>query len=267
MGAALAYYAVFSTIPLLLIAIALLGFLYGKEAAQGRISGQLENLIGRPGAQAIEALLASAGRPGSGYVATGIGFFLLVFGAMGFFGELKDSLNTVWDVAPKAGAGWWTLVTDRVPAFAFVLLTILVLFGSLLVSMGLAALENLFGDWFPSALGHGIDFIVSFGVITVLFATILRWLPDVRLAWGDVWLGAAITSLLYAIGKGLLGVYLSHSTVASAYGAAGSVVALLIWAYYSAQIFLFGAELTRVFAEQCGSWSRPYRSAGPQGEC
>ena len=263
LGAALAYYTIFSLTPLLLIAIAIAGLVFRKEAAQGQIIGQIRNLIGPQGAQAIEAMLASAGRPGSGYTATGIGVVLLLVGSMGLFGQLQDAMNTVWEVQPKPGRGLLGLLRDRLLSLGMVMGTVFLLLVSLIVSAALASLESLFGDWLASRVGQVVNFVVSFGIITGLFAMIYRFLPDAKVAWRDVWLGAAITSLLFAIGKTLIGLYIGHSSVASAYGAAGSLVVLLIWTYYSAQIFLFGAELTQAYADRFGSRIVPGEDAEP----
>jgi membrane protein len=253
LGAALAYYTVFSIAPLLLIGIGVAGLVFGKQAAEGKIADQIESLVGRQAAQAIEAMIGNASWPESGFAAAAIGVGLIFFGAMGVFVELQDAMNTIWDVQPRQGGGWLAVVKDHILSFCLVLATIVLMIVSVVFSTALAALESFLGDWFSSRFDHAVDFAVSFGIITVLFAMIFRFLPDARVAWKDVWLGAAMTSLLFALGKMLLGFYLGHSTVASAYGAAGSLVALMIWAYYSAQIFLFGAELTRVYANKYGS--------------
>jgi membrane protein len=254
LGAALAYYSIFSIVPLLLIAIATAGMIYGKEAAQGRIAGEIEHLVGKQVAQTIQGILAGASQP-SGRAATLVAFLLLSFGAMGLFGEIQDDINTLWGVRPKSSAGWHTMVKDRLLSFAVVILTIVLLLGSLVVSTGIAALEDQFK--FSSDVAHAVDFLISFAVITALFAMVYRILPDAHVAWRDVMLGSAVTALLFAIGKTAIGWYLGHSHLATTYGAASSVVALLLWAYYSAQIFLFGVTLTEAFARRFGSGIKP----------
>ena len=220
-------------------------------------------MLGAQGAEAVEAMLASASKPGAGQAATGIGLVLLLFGAMGLFGQLQDAMNTVWEVQPRPGRGLLGMLKDRLMSLSMVMGTIFLLLVSLVASATLAAVTGLMGDWAAGTIGHVIDFVVSFAVVTGLFAMIYRYLPDAKVAWGDVWLGAALTSLLFGIGKLLIGLYIGHSRVASAYGAAGSLVVLLIWAYYSAQIFLYGAEFTKTYATLHGSGVQPEPDAEP----
>jgi membrane protein len=253
MGAALAYYTVFSIAPLLLIAIAVAGHWFGEQAARGEILGEIEGLVGRPGAQAIEDMLRHIHTDGGGTLATVIGFVLLFFGASGVFIELQDALNTIWKVTPPPGNGLLALVRERFLSFAVVLGTGFLLLVLLIVSATLSALSEY---WTPSTLPGGIGLwqlingIVSFGFITLLFALLFKVLPQVHIAWGDVWFGAAGTALLFTLGKYLIGLYLGQSSTASAFGAAGSLVLVLVWVYYSAQILLFGAEFTRVHAQR-----------------
>lgn len=244
LGAALAYYTAFSLAPLLVIAVAVAGFVFGREAATGHLYGQIENMVGKQGAGAVQAMVANSANLGSGIAATAVGLAVLLLGAIGLFGELQDSINSVWGVRPKPGRGWRGFLRDRLLSFSMVLGSAFLLLVSLVVSAILAPLANF--------LGHAAHMAVSFLVITLLFAMIFRYLPDALIAWRDVWLGAAITSLLFALGKTLIGLYLGRSAVGSTFGAAGSLAVLLIWLYYSAQIFLFGAELTRTFAERAG---------------
>ena len=254
LGAALAYYTVFSLVPLLIIIIALIGLVFGQEAAQSAILGQISNLVGEQSAAAIKDMIERANEPSTGVMATVIAIATLLFGASGFFGQLQDALNTVWGVEPKEGRGFWGTIKDRFLSFVAVLGTGFLLLVSLVVSSALAAL----GKWFngllpmPEIVLQTINFAVSLVVVTALFALIFKILPDVRVAWRDVWIGAAMTALLFSIGKFAIELYLGKSNVASAYGAAGSLVLILIWVYYSAQILLYGAEFTQVYANRMG---------------
>jgi membrane protein len=241
MGAALAYYTLFSLAPLLLIVIALAGMVFGEEAARGEIYAQISSLIGPEGAQAIEDLVRNADRPGAGAIAMIAGTAALFLGATGVFGELQNSLDRIWRApARKQASGWLKLVRTRLLSFSMVLAVAFVLMVSLVTSAVLAAL----GEWW------GIDFVASFVVTTLMFALIYKIIPRVRIAWRDVWVGAAVTAALFALGKFLIGLYLGRAGVASTFGAAGSLVALMVWVYYSAQIFLLGAEFTKLQSER-----------------
>lgn len=270
MAAALAYYTVFSLAPILVISIALAGLVFGQEAAEGRIVGQISGLIGQTSASALEAMIAAARKPSTGILATVLGVATLVFGATGVFAELQESLNTIWGVKPKPGRGFIRMLKSRFVSFAMVLGIGFLLLVSLVVSAAIAAL----GSWMsgllplPEALMQIINVAVSIGVITLLFAMIFRVLPDVQIAWRDVWVGAAFTAVLFGLGKLAIGLYLGKSSLASSYGAAGALVVLLVWVYYSAQILFFGAELTRSYAYQHGSRIAPDEDAMPieQGE-
>ena len=256
LGAALAYYTLFSMAPLLLIAIAVAGLVFGREASQNQIIGVIEDLVGGQSARAIQAIIESAGqRPDSGFFATAVGLILLLLGAGGVVGQLQDSLNTIWRVAPKTGRGIMGFLQDRLISYAMVLSVGFLLLVSLIISAVLTAVSGLVGGFLPINVvtAHILDIIVSFAFITLLFAVIYKFVPDVRIAWRDVWIGAAVTSLLFAVGKYLIGFYLGHSTVTSIYGAAGSLVTLLLWVYYSSLMFFFGAELTQVYATRYGS--------------
>jgi membrane protein len=266
LGAALAYYTIFALAPLLLIVIAVAGFVFGEEAARGELFEQIRGLVGDQGAVAIEAMVANASQKESNTLATIIGVAMLLVGAAGLFGQLQDALNTIWEVQPKPGRGLWDFLRDRFLSFTMVLGCAFLLLVSLVISAVLAALGSLFGDWQASIVGQLINIVISFGVITGMFAMIYRFLPDVELAWADVWLGAAVTALLFTVGKWLIGLYLGHSSVGSAYGAAGSLAVLLVWLYYSAQIFLFGAELTKAYADRHGSRIVPMPNAEPVTE-
>ena len=256
MGAALAYYTLFSIAPLLLIAIAVAGSVFGREASQNQIIGAIQGLVGFQSARAIQAIIDSAGRtPDSGFLATATGMVLLLLGAAGVVGQLQDSLNAIWRVAFKTGRGLKGFIQDRLISYTMVLGVGFLLVVSLVVSALLTAVSGIVGGYLTidAATAQSLDLIVSFALITLLFAVIYKYVPDVRIAWSDVWLGAATTSLLFAAGKFLIGFYLGHSTITSIYGAAGSLVTLLLWVYYSSLMFFFGAELTQVYATRYGS--------------
>jgi membrane protein len=247
MGAALSYYALFSIAPLLLIVIGVAGFFFGEEAARGGIFGQLAALIGPDGARAIEGLVASARKPQSGVIAMIVGTALLIMGASTVFGELQNALDRIWRApARKEGKGWWKLLRTSVLSFGMILGIAFLLMVSLVASAAVSAL----GEWWGL---HVIDVVLSFVLATLLFAMIYKIIPRVRIAWSDVWIGAAVTAVLFAVGKWLIGLYIGRSSVSSAFGAAGSLVVLMLWVYYSAQIFLLGAEFTRFYAEAHGS--------------
>lgn len=261
MGAALAFYTAFSLAPLLLIVIAVAGLVFGQEAAQGSIVSELRGLIGEQGASAVQTMLKNASSPSSGIMATVIGVITLLIGATTVFNELQDDLNRIWKVQPNNGSGFWNLIRTRLLSFGMILGIGFLLLISLVVSAMLAALGKYWGGLFGGMefLLHLVNFAISFGVTTVLFAMIYKILPSVRLAWRDVWIGAGVTALLFSIGKFLIGLYIGKSSVASAYGAAGAFVILLLWIYYSAQIFLLGAEFTKVYASRHGT----QRAASP----
>jgi membrane protein len=247
MGAALAYYALFSLAPLLLIAIGIAGFFFGEQAARGEIFEQVATLIGPQGAQAIEAVVAAARRPQSGLIAMIVGAVLLIGGASSVFGELQNALDRIWRAPAQARAkGWLQLIRRRLLPYALVIGVAFLLIISLVLSAAVSALAD------GLAL-HVVDVLASFALITLLFAIIYKVVPRVPIAWRDVWVGAAVTSALFAIGKWAIGLYIGRSSVASAFGAAGSLVVVMVWVYYSAQIFLLGAEFTRVYAEAHGS--------------
>lgn len=250
LGAALAFYTIFSLAPLLLIAIAIAGMVFGREAAQGQIFGELRGVFGPQAAAGVQEMVKSAAKPKSGTIATVVGIVTLLFGAAGVFGQLKEALNTIWNVEPRKTSGIMVILKDRFLSFAMVLGTGFLLLVSLVIDSVVAAAGHFVGSRLPGgeALWQGVQLVVSLGVVTLLFALIFRFLPDVRPAWRDVWLGAAFTAVLFVIGKFALGLYLGKSALGSIYGAAGSLVVLLLWVYYSAQILFFGAELTQVYA-------------------
>jgi membrane protein len=261
LGAALAYYAAFSLAPLLIIAIGVAGLIFGKDATQNQVLTQVRGLVGEEGGAALQAMIASASNPGSGILATVIGVVMLLVGAAGLFGQLQDALDTVWGVEPRSGLGIIGFLRERFLSISMVMGTTFLLLISLLVSAALSAVSGVFGHYFAGLMGQAANFIVSFGFITLLFAMVYRFLPDAVIAWRDVWLGAVLTSFLFSIGKQLIGMYLGYSAASSAYGAAGSFAVLLIWLYYSSQIFLFGAELTKAYAMKYGSRIRPSANA------
>ena len=263
-AAALAYYTMFSLAPLLLIAIAIAGFFFGEEAARGEIIGQIQGLVGREGAEAIQAMIQNANRPGSGgVIATITGVIILLFGASGVFGQLQVALNTIWEVKPKPGNGIKSFFQSRFLSFAMVLVIGFLLLVSLVISAVLAAISSYFGSLVPGfiVISQIANFVISFGVVTVLIAAIYKFLPDVNIPWENLWIGAGVTALLFNLGKFLLGLYLGSSGVSSAYGAAGSLVVLLIWVFYSAQILLFGAEFTQVYSRYRGLPIEPSKHA------
>jgi membrane protein len=256
LAAALAYYTLFSVAPLLLIAIAFAGLVFGREASQNQIIGVIEDLVGTDSARAIQAIVERAGqRPDSGFFATAVGMILLLLGAGGVVGQLQDSLNTIWEVVPETGRGIMGFFRDRLISYSMVLSVGFLLLVSLVISAVLSAVSEMLGGSLPinAAAAHILDLVVSFVFITLMFAVIYKYVPDVRIAWADVWIGAATTSLLFSAGKILIGFYLGHSTVTSIYGAAGSLVTVLLWVYYSSLMFFFGAELSQVYATRYGS--------------
>ncbi len=261
MGAALSYYTVFSLAPLLVIVIAVAGLVFGADTAQGEITGQLRGLLGDEGARGVEELLKSASQPSRGVTASVLGVLTLFIGATTVFGELQSALDRIWRAPMAPSLGLWGLVRSRLLSFGMILAIGFLLIVSLVVSAALAALGKwwgaLFGGW--EILLQALNLVVSFATITVLFAFIYKLLPRVKVAWRDVWVGAAVTSLMFTIGKFAIGLYLGKTDVSSGFGPAGSIVVVLVWVYYSAQIFLLGAEFTWVFAHRFGS-----RSAHPE---
>lgn len=254
-GAALAFYTLFSMAPILVLVIAIAGAIFGEDAARGEIFAQLSGLVGSTGAQAIELLLASAHDPGAGLIATAIATIVLLIGATTAFAELKDSLDEIWHAPPTRKAGWIVLLRTRLLSFGLVLVLAFLLLVSLVVSAGLAVLERFWGGLWPEAgmVLTSIASMVSFAVIACLFAVIYKMLPEIKLSWRDVWIGALGTAGLFVLGKYLIGAYLGNSGITNTYGAAGSILALLLWVYYSSLIFFFGAEFTRQYALWFGS--------------
>ena len=256
MGAALSYYTIFSIAPLLLIVISIAGMVYGEEAARGAVFYQVRELMGDGAAVALQGLLASARKPAEGIIAALIGLALLIVGASSVFGELQSALDRIWRVPEqKKSGGLWTLLRTRLGSFAMIIGIGLLLIASLLASTLLAVLEKWWGALFGARalLASALNIGLSYLMVTVMFAMIYKIMPRVRIAWRDVWTGAAITSLLFTAGKYAIGLYIGTSGVSSTFGAAGSLVVILVWVYYSAQIFLLGAEFTWVYAHRYGS--------------
>jgi membrane protein len=251
MGAALSYYTLFSLAPLLVLIIAIAGMVFGQDAAQGAIIAQLQGIMGKEGATAVQGLLQAAREPSTGVIASIVGGFLLLLGATAIFAELQTDLDRIWEVPAKdKPSGIWGWLRSRVLSFGLVLGLAFMLMISLVVSAALAATSDWLsgGNAAESVLASVLNFVVSFGLFTVLFAMIYKIMPTAKISWHDVWMGAAVTALLFNVGKSLIGLYLAKSSVASGFGAAGSFVILVAWFYYSAQIFLFGAEYTWVYA-------------------
>jgi membrane protein len=256
-GAALSFYTLFSLAPILVLVISIAGLFFGAEAARGELFAQISGLIGETGAAAVQGVLAATQRTGGGVFATLAAIGMLVIGATTVFAELKSSLDAIWETREQVTNGIWAYLRKRVLSFGLVLVLAFLLLVSLAVNAALVLLQHYWSQlWTQSSFGLVAEFfsaLFSFGTVTLLFAVIFRMLPPVRVTWRDVLPGALITTLLFQIGKRFIGLYLGNSAVASSYGAAGSVVALMLWVYYSAQIFFFGAELTRQYALQFGS--------------
>ncbi len=262
MGAALAYYSVFSLAPLLLIAVAVAGIVFGEQAARRELHEQLAQAVGPATASAVEDLLGNVHRSGRDVLGTVVGLVVLLFGASGVFVELQSDLDTIWKVKPRPGGGARGVVRGRLVSFLIVAGAGLLLLISVAVGTALSGLEQASGaggggPWRAASLA------LSFGLETLLFMMIYKVLPDTSVGWRDVWVGALLTALLFNVGKYLIGLYLARGAVASAFGAAGSVIVVLVWVYYSSQIVLFGAEFTRVYARHAGSDIRPSENAVP----
>jgi membrane protein len=256
LGAALAYYTVFSLAPLLILVIAIAGLTLGqRDSAQAAVLGQLRGLVGEQGASVIQTAIDNSSKPAAGIVASVVSVITLLLGALGAFGQLQDALNTIWEVKPKPGRGIMGIIKDRLLSFGLVLVIGFFVVASLVVSAALVALGTFLSNIVPGPeiLMEIINFVISLAVISALFAIMFKYLPDAKIAWRDVVIGAVATALLFTIGKTLIGLYLGNSSVTSTYGAAASLVVLLLWAYYASQIFLFGAELTQVYANRFGS--------------
>jgi membrane protein len=263
LAASLALYTLMSLAPLLILAVSVAGLLFGDEAARGQIAHQLSGVLGEGGALAVQSILSNARAPSNGVLGTVVGLGLALFGASGVFGELQGTLNAIWDVDSRPGRGVWGFVRDRFFSFTLVLGVAFLLLVSLVLSAGLAAVGTYFSHALPggAALWQILNFLISLAVTTLLFAMIYKVVPDVNLQWRHVWIGATATAVLFTLGKLAIGLYVGRSSVASPFGAAGSVVALVVWVYYSAQILFFGAELTQVYATRHGSRIEPTKNA------
>jgi membrane protein len=261
LAAALAFYTIFSIGPLLLVVIAIVSFVLRQQADDGTLVSSIAGAVGQQGAQVIQDAVKNASKPGAGILASVIGVVILLLGASAIFGQLQDALNTIWKVEPESG-GLLDTVKQRVGLFLIVLGCGLLLLASLVANAALSVLGSFLSSTLPGGaiLWQVVNFAISLGIITVLFAMIFKYLPATEIAWRDVWVGAALTSLLFTLGQVALAFYLGIANVGSAYGAAGSLVVVLVWIYYSAQILLFGAEFTRVYALKRGSRAQPTRA-------
>jgi membrane protein len=263
LAAALSYYMAVAIAPLLVLLVTTVGWFFGNDSAQVQLIGQLQGMVGPQAAEVVEAVVESADEPNVATVAGIVSFLTLLWGASNVFVQLQDSLNTIWGVELKPSAGFMATVKERFLSFGMILVIGFLLLVSLILSAVLTALGGGLRDLLPGMdlIWQMVDFVISFAVTTLLFALIYKVLPDVEIGWRDVLMGATATALLFSIGKWLLGIYLGYSSTSSAYGAAGSLVVLLIWIYYSAQIFFFGAEFTQVYATRYGQGVRPTQDA------
>lgn len=264
LGASVAFYTIFSISPLIMIVLAIATFYFDTaDAARGQIIDQIGGLIGDKGAKAIETIINQPDSEKHGIISTIIAGITLLIGSTGVFMELQAALNRIWEVEVKSGGGVWGFIRHRLLSFAMVLSIGFLLLVSLVLTAGISAFGKWMGGYMPGfeAISQALNFVATFGVITVLFAFIFKYMPDVRMPWRDVWMGAAITSLLFSIGKLGLGLYLAKSATANAFGAAGSLVLVLMWVYYSSQILFFGAEVTQAYAKMRGSKVVPTKFA------
>lgn len=267
LAAALAYYTLLSIAPLVVFAVAVAGLAFGEDAARGQISQQISAVVGEQAGQSIEGIARNAHAPAAGVLSSLVGLIVLLFGASGVFGELQSSLNAIWEVEPKPGRGLLGIIKDRFFSFTMVLGVAFLLLVSLLLSAAIAAFGHFLAGAMPGgeALWTVLNTLISLAIITVLFALIFKVVPDAEIRWHDVWVGGAVTALLFTIGKLLIGLYLGKSSLTSSYGAAGSLVALIVWVYYSSQIVFLGAEFTQVYAKRYGSRIVPSANAVPAG--
>jgi membrane protein len=263
-GAALAFYTVFSLAPVLTLSIAIAGVVFGEAAARGEIVGQIGDLVGPQGAQLVQSILQNATRPGAGFIPTVVSIVTLILGANTALAELKAGLDQTWNVPPEKRTGFWYSVRTRLLSVGLILSLGFLLLVSLVISAALTALENFSrGEMLINTVLTWINFLFAFALVATLFATIYKVLPSVKIAWRDVTIGSLVTAILFTAGKFAIGAYIGNSGLASTYGAAGSVVLLLIWVYYSAQILLYGAEFTHAFAYRFGSYAKAPAAAPP----
>ena len=260
LGAALAFYTILSLSPLIILVVALASLIFSRSTAQAQILSQVQGMIGPVGGKAVESMLANSQKPAAGILGTIVGLVSLYFGASGVFAELRSALNLIWDVKPEETSGIVGLLRERFFSFGMVLSIGFLLLVSLVLSTVLAAAGKFFGGLLPipSSVLTVFNFLISYIGVAVLFGLIFRFVPEVKVRWQDIWLGALVTAMFFTIGKTLIGLYLGKSSVGSAYGAAGSVIIIIVWVYYSAQIFFFGAEFTRAYTEHA-------LSAAPDG--
>lgn len=258
LGAALSFYTLFSIAPILVIAMSVAGYAFGPHVAEAHVLDQMRGLLGDAGAAAVQSLLASAHKSGLKGVAAVLGVITLLVGATSVFGELQNTLDYIWKTPRRDGVAWWRILRSRILSVSLILGVGFLLMVSLLASAALAALGAWLGTFMVrwSVILPAVDLLLSLGLTTVLFAMIYKYVPRERIAWGDVWVGGLVTACLFSVGKLLIGQYLGRSSFSSAYGAAGSIMVLLLWIYYSAQIFLLGAEFTHVFTYAMGSRSK-----------
>jgi membrane protein len=263
LAAALACYTLLSIAPLLVLSVSVAGLVFGEDAARGQISREIGGLVGSQAGGAVEAIVVNAKKPDSGLISALIGIGVLLFGASGVFAELQSALNTIWEVKAKPNEGVRGFVRHRVFSFAMVLSVAFLLLVSLVVNAGLAAAGTFFEHHLPGgeALWQAVNFVIALGVTTVLFALIFKVIPDVEISWRDVWVGSFLTAVLFTIGKLALSLYIGKSSVTSAFGVAGSLVALVLWVYYSSQILFLGAEFTQIYARRFGQQIRPSEHA------
>ena len=265
LGASLAFYSMLSIGPLLLIAVSVTGLIVSHDQAGRYIIEQIRSLVGPDGAKALETVINHAQSQKQGIIATVIGLVTLLISAAGFFGQLQSALNTIFN-APKVKTGIGAFIKQRLLSFGMVIGICLLLLSSLVISASLAAITGMFGTSVPALMLQIGNIVVSLIISALLFAVTFKVMPDVQLRWRDVWIGAVLTAILFAIGKSLIGLYLGRSSFASTYGAAGSLIVLLVWVYYSAQIIFFGAEFTQVYAEASGRTFALKPGFTPKGE-
>jgi membrane protein len=267
-SAALAFYTIFSIAPVLLIAVGVASFFLAPEMATTRIVDEMEKLVGAQGANAVRQVIESSRGFGKGLWAVSVGIVTLIMGATAVFGELQSALNRIWDVEAKPDRGViMSLIVDRLRSFSIAVCVGFLLLVSLVISAVISGLQNYMNHWLPGIpwVFQAANVVASFFVVAALFAMIYKFLPDVLISWRDVWIGAAVTALLFSAGKYLIGIYLGQTATASAFGAAGSLVVLLFWVYYSAQISFLGAEFTQVYARRYGPGIRPKQHAARVG--